>query len=880
MKNNYYDVSVPKALEALQTSHDGLSIKEAESRLAADGKNELKSAKKKSAFVRFLSQFKDVMILVLLAAAAVSAVIAITSKVYDELIDSGVILLIVLINAIIGFKQESKAESSMEALKSMNQPYCTVRRDGKLYLLPASDLVVGDIVMLEAGDIVPADLRLIESVSLKVSEAALTGESVPSEKNAGLIISGSVALGDRNNMAFSSGTVAYGRGEGVVTATGMSTEVGKIAQMLTSESSPSTPLQKQLTSTAKLLSLLVLGIAAVIFAVTAIRGGKDALLDSFMTAVAIAVAAIPEGLPAVVTIVLAIGMQRMSERKAIIRSLPAVETLGSCQVICSDKTGTITLNKMTVTSLYTADSKTFAAQVSEVQKHTTGLLIAGMVLCNNTVISETLIGDPTETALVDYAMKAGVDVNELNNLHKRLGENPFDSDRKLMSTLNAYDGGKCGFVKGAVDMLIPKCTHIQDGLKMREITSKDLEEIKKANNEMAKQALRVLAVAVKSGDANLETLEAGLTFVGLVGMIDPARPEVKHAVEVCRQAGLKAIMITGDHIDTASAIAREVGILGDGDIAILGKDLDAMSEKEFLSKLHKIKVYARVSPENKVRIVNAYKSLKIVVAMTGDGANDAPSIKAADIGIGMGITGTDVSKAAADMVLADDNFATIIAAVEEGRKVYSNIIKAVQFLLSANIAEVLSLFVVTVFMRLPFLTPVMILWVNLVTDSLPALSLGLEKAESDVMKHPPRKAGKSLLSGRTGKDILIQGTMQSLLVLLVFATAHFGLSEAGKAVTMAFVTLCMIQLFHAFNLRSQHNSLFTSNPLSNKFLNWSTLIGTALVVAVVALPFLNNIFDTVQLSLQEWFISIGIAFLIIPLVEIQKLIEGKIFKDN
>ena len=889
MENKFWHAKTnEEVFEATSTQATGLTTEEAQARLARDGKNALAEGKKRPLVLKFLDQFKDVMIIVLLVAAAVSAVISIVEGNYSELIDSGLILLIVVVNAIIGLVQENKAEAALDALKNINKPFAKVIRDGVLTKIKSEEIVVGDIVVLEAGDIVPADIRLFESASLKVEEAALTGESVPSEKDASFIAKEDAPLGDRANMCYSSGVVSYGRGQGVVVAVGMNTEVGKIAKMLNESDNSQTPLQVQLAKTAKVLSVVVLAIAAVIFVsaiVIAIQDGaviKDAILDSFMTAVAIAVAAIPEGLPAVVTIVLAIGVQKMSDRKAIVRNLPAVETLGCCEVICSDKTGTLTLNQMTVKELYTPATGIYKAGEEGEMIEATELLVRGMALCNDTIDNgEKLLGDPTETALVAYAKSIGY--TEFKEKYPRLSENPFDSVRKLMSTLNDVDGKKVAHIKGAPDLLIEKCKYIYDGKEVREITADDVQAIKESNSAMAVKALRVLAVAVKYDDETLETLEQDMIFVGLVGMIDPPRAEVKDAVAVCKRAGITAIMITGDHIDTASAIAREIGILEEGKRVITGAELDKLSDEEFFAHLDEYRVFARVSPENKVRIVKAFKANNKIVAMTGDGVNDAPSIKAADIGIGMGITGTDVSKGASDMVLADDNFATIVSAVEEGRKVFANIKKAVQYLLSANIAEVLCLFIATLFLRVEFLTPVMILWVNLVTDSLPALALGTEPAEADVMNYPPRKSGSSLFAGKTGRDILIQGIMQTGLVMAAFCIGNYvladGVANHAVAETMAFVTLCFIQLFHSYNLRSQTHSLFASNPLSNKFLDLSFLVGAFLIVICVAIPAIGEtLFDAAALNIGEWAISIGLAFAVVPMVEFQKLIERAVEK--
>lgn len=901
----FYDVVANSVIEEVKTSAEsGLTAAEASERLSQNGKNELDQGKKKSIFVKFLEQFKDAMIIVLLCAAIISSIISIVEKQYYDLIDAGLILLIVIVNAIIGVTQEAKAEAALDALKNMNKPFCKVIRDGEMIKIKSEELVVGDLVVLEAGDIVPADIRLIEAMSLKVEESALTGESVPSEKDAEIVCDTDAPLGDRKNMVYSSGVVSYGRGKGVVVATGMGTEVGKIAKMLGEHDDQQTPLQVQLAKTAKVLSIIILAIAAIIFVAKICMsiGGEtpmaDTIIGSFMTAVAIAVAAIPEGLPAVVTIVLAIGVQRMSEKRAIIRNLPAVETLGCCEVICSDKTGTLTLNQMTVKDLYTTSAKSYEVDnENKKDDYSVDMLIKGMTLCNDTIVSDgKLHGDPTETALVAYARLIGYDSEDMIKSNPRIDEIPFDSKRKLMSTVHQTSDGKIAFIKGAPDILIERCTEILDGDKIRKITADDVKNIKAANSKMAHKALRVLAVALKKSELSAEKLESNMVFVGLVGMIDPPRPEVKEAVKVCKRAGMRPIMITGDHIDTASAIAEQIGILRKGDWVITGAELDKLSDEEFHKNLHKYRVFARVSPENKVRIVKAFKSFKKICAMTGDGVNDAPSIKAADIGIGMGITGTDVSKGAADMVLADDNFATIIAAVEEGRKVYSNITKAIQFLLSANIAEVLCLFIATVFLSIgvkggvEFLSPVMILWVNLVTDSLPALALGMEPAEKDIMNYPPRKTGKSMFSGKIGRDILIQGVVQTGLVMLAYCIGSYVMEGAHQALdhkegmTMAFITLSFIQLFHAYNMRSQTHTIFNKKLLKNKMMNISFIVGVILMVLAVNLdtwiPGEIEIFATTQINAVDWVICIACAFSIIPAVEIQKLIENAIKKSK
>lgn len=898
MLKNSYTYLHTDVYEKVATNPQGLTKEEAKVRLERDGKNAIQEKARKGWFLRFLDQFKDMMIIVLIIAALISAVLVFVEEEpeYLELIDSGVILLIVLINAIIGLVQENKANKALDALKNLNKPFAKVVRDGEVVKVKCEEVVVGDIVVLEAGDIVPADLRLIESKSLKIEEASLTGESVPAEKDAEVVLDEATPLGDRKNMAFSSGVVSYGRGKGIVVAIGMDTEMGKIATMLNEETNTQTPLQGQLAKTAKMLSFLVLGIALVIFVFQLIVGGLNAesIKESFLTAVAIAVAAIPEGLPAVVTIVLALGVKKMSERKAIVKNLPAVETLGCCQVICSDKTGTLTLNKMTVKEFYTLSLGSFYKNEIEFVDNSLEHLIKGLVLCNDTVENhDDLIGDPTETALVAYAKKVGLTVRNIKAENPRINEIPFDSKRKLMTTVHDKNGESISYTKGAVDMLLKRCSKIEDNNTVRDITPEDVSKIKKANKEMGDNALRVLALAYKVEGFEEENLEKDLIFVGLVGMIDPPRPEVKDAVATCKKAGMKAVMITGDHLDTAKAIAKEIGIFSDGDMAITGAELDNMTDEEFLRDLPKIKVFARVSPENKVRIVKGFKSFNIIVAMTGDGVNDAPSIKSADIGIGMGITGTDVSKSVSDMVLADDNFATIIAAVEEGRKVYSNIKKAIQYLLSANIAEVLCLFIATVLSlalgsAMPFLSAIMILWINLVTDSLPALSLGTEKAEKDVMNKPPRKTGTSLFAGATGRDIVIQGIVQTVLTMGSYLLGAFVFTDGvnataadhTQAMTMAFITLSMIQLFHAYNMRSQENSLFSSNPFSNKFLNISFIVGLVLVLAPCLLPFMQTFFGTTSLSVIEWVVALGFAIAIIPVVELQKFIIRRYSKKK
>lgn len=867
----YHSLNKQEVLKEVGSAEEGLSGEEAAKRLESDGKNALIAAKRRPPFLKFLSQFADPMIIVLLLAAAISGALSVVRGEYSELIDAVIILVIVAVNSVIGFMQESKAENALEALKNRNKPYAKALRDGRRTSVPAEELVKGDIVFLEAGDVVPADMRLLSSSSLKIEESALTGESVPTDKNADAVTDADAPLGDRMNMAYSGGTVSYGRGAGVVTATGMQTETGKIAEMLNGVTQAPSPLDRQLAKTAKILSAAVLAVAVVIFLVRAFVYGDytdaDKLINAFMTSVAIAVAAIPEGLPAVVTIVLAMGVRKMSARRAIVKNLPSVETLGCCEVICSDKTGTLTLNKMTVREIFCPSGEE-------------ELLRRIMALCNDAAETENgLTGDPTETALVSYAKACGDDIPALTAAYPRIDERPFDSARKLMTTVHATENGAVGYTKGAPDMLLARCGYILKEGGVAPITAEDAELIGRVNSEMAKKALRVLAAAYRAGDG---AGEEDLIFVGLTGMIDPPRGEVAEAVSRCRRAGIRVIMITGDHPDTARAIADELGILRKDGLCVTGAQLDKMSDGELDENIDKYDVFARVSPENKVRIVKAFRRKKRVVAMTGDGVNDAPSIKEADIGIGMGVTGTQVSKDAADMILTDDNFATIAGAVEEGRKIFSNITKAIQFLLSANIAEVICLFIASVVLagavsasdpNFVFLTPVMILWVNLVTDSLPALALGAEKAEDDVMSQPPRKSDKSLFSGSTGKDILLQGVMQAALVMTSFCLGYFVMGSHAEASAMAFVSLCFIQLFHSFNLRSQKRSVLNKRFFSNKYLNLSALLGIALTVAVVVIPGVNTLFRTSPLNAYEWLVAIGVAVAVIPLVELQKLAE-------
>jgi len=870
--NIWHTMDPEEIYSSLETGENGLSGEEADKRLMEHGKNMLEEQKRKSLLVRFLLQFKDVMVLVLLVAAIIAGL-------FNELTDSIIILAIVIINAVIGVFQENKAEKALEALMGMSKPYANVVRDGVVVSTKRENIVPGDLVELEAGDYVPADLRLIHCASLKVQESALTGESVAVEKSISTLKDEGLPLGDRINMVYSSSIVTYGRGSGIVVSAGMDTEVGKIAEYISDKDiGTETPLKQRLNATGKILSIAVLAAALVIFLIGMIQGRNP--IDMFMTSVSLAVAAIPEGLPAIVTVVLAIGVQKMSARKAIVRKLPAVETLGSTQIICSDKTGTLTLNRMTVKNLFTFGSGTTGPVVKGKDSE---MLVSNMVLCNDARLSLSgdgikMIGDPTETALIQFAFNNGFNKNTMDRIHPREYELPFDSERKLMTVVNRFDDSYKVLVKGAPDILLDRCTRVLDKGKIRNFTEADREAVLAANSNMAEKALRVLAYAYKESSTIPEgsgsnELESDLIFTGLTGMIDPPRSEAKHAIKICKKAGMKAVMITGDHRDTAYAIAKQLGMLKDESEVITGRELDDISDKQLTQRIGKYSVFARVSPEHKVRIVNAWKNKGKIVAMTGDGVNDAPSLKAADIGIGMGITGTDVAKSVADMVLADDNFATIIVAVEEGRRTYDNIRKAIQFLLSANTAEVLSVFVATL-VNWQFLFPIHILWINLVTDSFPALSLGVEKAEHGIMEKKPRDASGNLFSGIVGINIIYQGVLQAVITLLVYmyALPRFG---TDTAITMAFVVLGLIQLFHVTNVRSLTGSILKKEFFSNRLLFGSLAVAAMLQVSVVLVPAFNKIFRTVPLTGIQWLISVCSAFAIIPLVELVKIVIRK-----
>ena len=879
-----YLSSIEDVLKEQNSSEQGLTSSDAEKRLQQYGKNKLKEGKKASLFERFMKELADPMIIILIVAAAISGVTAFYEG--ESFTDVIIILAVVIINAVLGVVQESKAEAAIEALQEIAAATSKVLRDGKVVTLRSEDLVPGDVVILEAGDAVPADGRIIESASMKIEEAALTGESVPVNKIVSILnLDGEkdVPLGDRKNMMYMGSTVVYGRGKAVITGTGMNTEMGKIADALANAKDEETPLQLKLNQLSKILTVLVVGICIVIFAVGLIRAAispegitGDTFLDSFMIAVSLAVAAIPEGLAAVVTIVLSIGVTNMSKRNAIIRKLTAVETLGCTQIICSDKTGTLTQNKMTVVEHAGDDEKE---------------LEIAMALCSDAELdpdTNDAVGEPTECALVNDANKNGLPKTTLKEEYVRVGEAPFDSMRKMMSTVHeTKDHRFIQFTKGAPDEVLKRCTKALIGGKVIPMTEEIRNSVLKSNKEMADKALRVLCGAKREWEAmpsstEPEFLEADLTYLGLSGMIDPVRPEVKAAIVECREAGIRPIMITGDHKDTAVAIAKELGIITDASQAITGAQLNEISDDQFFNDIEKYSVYARVQPEHKVRIVNGWKAKGMITAMTGDGVNDAPSIKSADIGVGMGITGTDVTKNVADMVLADDNFATIVSAVEEGRRIYANIRKAIQFLLASNLAEVLSIFFATL-IGFTILKPVHLLWINLITDCFPALALGMEKSESDIMKNPPRDPKEGIFAGGMGFDVFFQGFIVTVLVMISYIVGHYVESgvwefvDSADGTTMAFLTLSMVEIFHSLNMRSRRGSLFTLKT-HNKFLFAAMIASLILTTAVIEIPALANAFDFTPIDLDEYCIALGLAVLIIPIMEIIKFIQRKLGK--
>ncbi|MBR2668065.1 MAG: calcium-translocating P-type ATPase, PMCA-type [Oscillospiraceae bacterium] len=858
-----------RVLQALETTPEGLTAAEAEARLARCGKNKLAEEKKDSLIKKFFAQMADPMIIVLIAAAIISGITSWYA--HEGFADAVIILIVVIINAVLGVFQENKAEQALEALQKMAAATSKVLRDGQVAVIRSEDLVPGDVILLEAGDAVPADGRLLESASLKIEEAALTGESVPVSKRIDALTAdaaGDVPLGDRKNMVYMGSTVVYGRGRAVVTDTGMDTEMGKIADALATVKEGQTPLQRKLSQLSRVLTILVLVICVVIFVVGFLRSGSfsgETLLSSFMIAVSLAVAAIPEGLAAVVTIVLSIGVTNMSRRSAIIRRLTAVETLGCAQIICSDKTGTLTQNRMTVVQSWGGDET---------------LLSHAMAACSDAVFDPAAgeaVGEPTECALVNWAAKLGT-----GEIEPRVGEAPFDSLRKRMSTVHRTADGVVQYTKGAPDSVLPLCTHCMEGGRVVPMTEEKRKEIAAANHDMACRALRVLMGAMRRyderpDDCSPENLERDLCFIGLAGMIDPVRPEVKDAIEECRQAGIRPIMITGDHIDTASAIARELNILKEDDQAVTGSELSAMDDEEFEGRFRDISVYARVQPEHKKRIVGAWQRAGFVTAMTGDGVNDAPSIKAADIGVGMGITGTDVTKNVADMVLADDNFATIVGAVEEGRRIYDNIRKAIQFLLGSNLSEVLSVFLATL-LGFVILQPVHLLWINLITDCFPALALGMERAEADIMQREPRSASDGIFAGGMGADVLYQGIVITALTMAAYFVGHFmengvwEITQSLDGMTMAFLTLSMTEVFHSLNMRSRRKSLF-GIPHINRLLTVAAIVSFLLTTAVVYVPFLARAFEFTPVSFREYITALVLAVLVIPVVELVKLFQ-------
>ncbi|MCP9467429.1 MAG: cation-translocating P-type ATPase [Candidatus Granulicatella sp. P6S_S16_bin.50.1] len=865
----------------VQSSPSGLSSQEAASRLEKYGANTLQEGKKKSLIEKFVDQFKDFMILVLLVAAVVSMF---AHQGEPDPTDAIIILAVVLLNAVLGVFQESKAEEAIEALKKMASPVASVLRDGHVEHIKGEDIVVGDVVILEAGDVVPADMRLFEVNTVKIEESALTGESVPVDKDLVIPSGDEVGIGDRTNMAFSSTNVTYGRAVGVVTSTGMNTEVGKIANMLANTEESKTPLQENQDALGKWLTIMILVIAVIIFVVGMLRGNE--WTHMLLTAIAIAVAAIPEGLPAISTIILALGTQKMAQRNAIVRKLPAVETLGGVEIICSDKTGTLTLNQMTVEKMVYDNEIHDASE--EISKDNIALRV--MNLANDTKISQdnSLLGDPTETAMVQYGLDKNYDVREeLVNI-PRIAEVPFDSTRKLMTTIHQLEDGKyLVATKGAPDMLLDRVTKIEKHGEVSAFTEDDRTTLMKLNKEMATQALRVLAMAYKVIDTLPETvdtdsIEHDLIFAGLVGMIDPERKEAAAAIKVAQSAGIRTIMITGDHRDTAQAIAKRLGILrpDQEDGVLTGGELNDISDEELERTVETYSVYARVSPEHKVRIVKAWQKNGKVVSMTGDGVNDAPSLKQADIGVGMGITGTEVSKGASDMVLADDNFETIVVAVEEGRKVFANIQKAVQYLLSANFGEVMTMFVATM-AGWSILEPIHILWINLVTDVFPAIALGLEEAEADIMNHPPRGKSSNFLSNGVLPSIFYQGFFEGGITLFVFWYATH-IANWGNPVgeTMAFATLGLIQLFHAFNVKSVYKSLGTVGAFKNKLFNYAILLSAAMLLSVMVIPGLTTVFDVAILTAEQWLFVVGAAFSIVPIVEIAKVIMRAMGMDK
>lgn len=880
-QKQFYQRTVDDVMSQMKANPRGLTDQEVRDRREQFGPNKLTSKRRTTIIEKFFAQFKDLMIIILIIAAIIAGFAG-------ETVDAIIILAVVILNAIFGVFQESKAENAIDSLKEMSAPMATVLRNGESQSVKSEDIVPGDIVLLEAGDVVPADIRLTEANSLKIEEAALTGESVPVNKQVTPIVDHDLPLGDRKNLGFMNSNVTSGRAVGVVIGTGMNTEVGKIAHMLNTTEETTTPLQENLKSLGKMLTVLILVIAVIVFGVGMWRG-QESLINMLLTAISLAVAAIPEGLPAIVTVTLALGTQQMARHRALIRKLPAVETLGSTDVIASDKTGTLTQNKMTVEKVFLNEKLTDSADATLSLKDKIAQI---MVLNNDTKFQgNELAGDPTETALVSFYLNQAQPVQQFINDHKRLAEIPFDSERKLMSTYNQMaDGNIIMTMKGAPDQLLERATQIQDGDQVRPMTDEDKQLISRTNHDLATQALRVLAFAYRNVDQVPTELtsaaqEHDMIFVGLIGMIDPERPEVAQAVAKAKSAGIKSIMITGDHQDTAQAIAKRLGILGRGDNpggkVINGAQLDELSDAQFNKEVTDISVYARVAPEHKVRIVKAWQKQGKVVAMTGDGVNDAPALKTADIGVGMGITGTEVSKEASDMVLADDNFATIVTAVKAGRKVFANIQKSLQYLLSANLGEVLTLFVMTM-MGWQILAPVQILWINLVTDTFPAIALGVEPAEPGIMKRKPRGRTSNFLSGGIMTNILYQGFFEGFITLAVYAFAITNPVHASDALahadalTMAYATLGLIQLFHAFNSKTIHESIFRVGLFKNKFFNWALLGSAILLIGTIVIPGFNNMFHVTELTASQWLVVVFAGFMIVVVSEVVKYIQRHI----
>lgn len=864
----WYKKSKNEILQELDVDEkNGLSSTEALRRLEKYGKNKLETKKKKNLFKQFLSQLKDVMIYILIIAAIISAFLG-------EISDALIILLVIIINAVIGVIQESKAEKALDALKELSTPKALVKRDGSLKEILSEDIVPGDIVIIDAGRYIPGDLRLIDTANLKIEESAFTGESVPSEKDASFLPDKEIPIGDQNNMAFMSTLATYGRGVGVVVGTGMNTEIGKIAKMIEQEENDETPLQKKLSELGKILGFLAIGICILIFIISFFQG-RD-LLEMFLTSISLAVAAIPEGLPAIVAIVLALGVQRMVKKNAIIRKLPAVETLGSVSIICSDKTGTLTQNKMTVTTVYTNDSYIKESDFN-LNDNESKLLVDCMVLCNDATYSEkSQTGDPTEIALLESPFKLNILKEKLEKEFKRIDEIPFDSDRKLMTTVNLVDEKKARvFTKGALDSILSICNKISINGKLLDFTKEYKAKVLENSNIMSDKALRVLAFAYKDISKEnivLDSLEKDLVFIGMVGMIDPPRLEVKDSIKLCKSAGITPVMITGDHKNTAFAIANELGIAEDISQAITGHEIDKFKEEEFNEKIINYRVFARVSPEHKVKIVKAFKSHGNIVSMTGDGVNDAPSLKAADIGVAMGITGTDVSKGASDMILTDDNFSTIVSAVEEGRKIYLNIKKSIVFLLSCNLGEILTLFTAILLNWNSPLQPIHILWVNLITDSFPALALGVDKTKEDVMNNPPRNPKESIFIKSDKIQLIINGVLIGGITLFAFKLGERLYADSLiHAQTMAFVVLSVSQLFLSLSLRSNTKSAFSLGIFSNKYLVYSILLGIFLQVIIISISFIANIFKVTPLLLYDWIVVILVSLIPFAINEILKL---------